>query len=231
MRGNDGTYPEGDNPWDMLGRGSSAGRALYALYAGDLSGKDAGNKFSQRNRDRFVKQLQTVNRSMQAVEPKPKKVPKSRAQVTVPKFTKKKKSTTQGNVSPKGGKKPANVIKHELNVLEEELRTEIPQPSRTLIGDREKQRYATLLEWNGNPPPKNPNYVPKKTKRGMTQKEELRQLFDATMNEIEERRAFLTEMREGGKAEGYEQQIKAEIQTRIADLRKIDDLMQKAEDG
>ena len=51
-----------DNPWDRLGRGSSAGRALFALYSGDLAGKKAGNTYSQRNREKFIKQLQQVSR-------------------------------------------------------------------------------------------------------------------------------------------------------------------------
>lgn len=36
--------------WQMVDRGTSAGRALFALYNGDLSGKKAGNKYSDRNR-------------------------------------------------------------------------------------------------------------------------------------------------------------------------------------
>ena len=52
-----------DNPWDRLGRGSSAGRALFALYSGDLAGKKAGNTYSQRNREKFIKQLQQVSQT------------------------------------------------------------------------------------------------------------------------------------------------------------------------
>lgn len=45
---------EGDSPllaaWQMVDRGTAAGRALFALYNGDLSGKKAGNKYSDKNR-------------------------------------------------------------------------------------------------------------------------------------------------------------------------------------
>ncbi|WZN64347.1 hypothetical protein HKI87_09g59030 [Chloropicon roscoffensis] len=222
-----------DNPWDRLGRGSSAGRALFALYSGDLAGKKAGNTYSQRNREKFIKQLQQVNRAFEEEKKeKPKAVPKSQVKVTVPKFNK-KKSSTRGAYAAPVGKKPAHLIKDELKVLEEDLRNEatLHQPKRTLIGDKEKQRYATLLEWNGNPPPQlPPDWKPRKAKGRRTEKEELRDLFDATMSEIDERRAFMEEMRAAGKGPAVLQQIKGEIQTRIHDLRKIDELMQNAEE-
>ena len=48
-----------------------------------------------------------------------------------------------------------------------------PLPSRDLIGDEEKQRYATLLEWNGNPPPQvlpeDFEYIPKKARGRKTE--------------------------------------------------------------
>ena len=73
-------------------------------------------------------------------------MPKSQVKVTVPKFNK-KKSSTRGAYAAPVGKKPAHLIKDELKVLEEDLRNEatLHQPKRTLIGDKEKQRYATLL--------------------------------------------------------------------------------------
>ena len=49
------------------------------------------------------------------------------------------------------------------------------------------------------------------------------------MSEIEERRRFLEEMRAAGKRAAVQQQIKQEIQVRIHDLRKIDDMMQNAD--
>jgi hypothetical protein len=36
--------------WEILGRGSPAGKALFNLYSGDNSGKTAGERFHQRNR-------------------------------------------------------------------------------------------------------------------------------------------------------------------------------------
>ena len=142
-------------------------------------------------------------------------MPKSQVKVTVPKFNK-KKSSTRGAYAAPVGKKPAHLIKDELKVLEEDLRNEatLHQPKRTLIGDKEKQRYATLLEWNGNPPPQlPPDWKPRKAKGRRTEKEELRDLFDATMSEIDERRAFMEEMRAAGKGPAVLQQIKGEIQT------------------
>ena len=219
-----------DNPWDLLGRGSSAGRALFSLYSGDLAGRQAGNKYSQKNREKFIKQLQQVNRAFEEEKKeKPKKVPKSQVKVTVPKFNKKKKTSSYNNHAAPVGKKPAHQIKQELKVLEEDLRNEIPRPAKDLIGEQEKQRYATLLEWNGNPPPELPADWKPRTSRARTEKEELRELFDATMGEIEERRAFLEEMKAAGKGVAFQQQIKGEIQTRISDLRRIDEMMQEAD--
>ena len=223
-----------DNPWDLLGRGSSAGRALFSLYSGDLAGRQAGNKYSQRNREKFIKQLQTVNRAFEEQKlEKPKKIPKSQVKVTVPKFNKKKAAvTSSGYGQAPVGKKPAHQIKKELKVLEEDLRHERPRPRRELIGDKEKARYATLLEWNGRPPPAvtTEDYVPKKTRGRRTEKEELRDLFDATVREIDERKAFLEEMKAAGKGPAMLQQIKTEIQTRIHDTRRIDKLMQELDE-
>ena len=221
-----------DNPWDLLGRGSSAGRAHFALYSGDLAGRQAGNTYSQRNREKFIKQLQQVNRAFEVqTKEKPKAVPKSQVKVTVPKFNK-KKAASRPRYDPPPGRKPGHLIKKELKVLEEDLRNEatLQQPKRTLISDKEKQRYATLLEWNGNPPPElPPDWKPRRARAERTEKEELRDLFDATMSEIEERRRFLEEMRAAGKRAAVQQQIKQEIQVRIHDLRKIDDMMQNAD--
>jgi hypothetical protein len=222
-----------DNPWDLLGRGSSAGRALFSLYSGDLAGRQAGNKYSQRNREKFIKQLQTVNRAFEEQKlEKPKAIPKSQVRVTVPKFNKKKSSVkSSGYGQAPVGKKPAHQIKKELKVLEEDLRHEKPRPRRELIGDQEKTRYATLLEWNGKPPPEitSDDYVPKKMRGRRTEKEELRDLFDATVREIDERKAFLEEMKAAGKGPAMLQQIKTEITTRIQDTRRIDKLMQELE--
>mmetsp|Transcript_6782 Transcript_6782/g.17291 ORF Transcript_6782/g.17291 Transcript_6782/m.17291 type:complete len:221 (-) Transcript_6782:2425-3087(-) len=200
---------DNDNPWDQLGRGSSAGRALFSLYSGDLQGRAAGNKYSQTNRAKFIKQLQNVNRT---IVPEEKKIqtPKSRAKVSIPRPAGKSKKAVRMEV-PKLGKKPANKIQEDLFVLEEEIKRDIPQPTRSLIGDEEKERYARLLEWNGNPPPTVVRAKPKKAER--TERNDLEDLFDGTMREIEERKDFLDEMRAAGRGAAFENQIKAEIQT------------------
>jgi hypothetical protein len=55
---------EGDSPllaaWQMVDRGTAAGRALFALYNGDLSGKKAGNKYSDKNRVHIEKRAAAI---------------------------------------------------------------------------------------------------------------------------------------------------------------------------
>lgn len=42
--------------WDMLGRGTPAGRRLFALYNGDNAGRHVGNDYSARNKRIIAKQ-------------------------------------------------------------------------------------------------------------------------------------------------------------------------------
>ena len=44
-------------PWELLGRGSPAGRALFKLYGWDQA-RTAGARFSQRNRARHSRALE-----------------------------------------------------------------------------------------------------------------------------------------------------------------------------
>ena len=43
-----------DTPWDALGRGTPAGRALFNLYNGDAKGKGYGNALNRHNMDRMA---------------------------------------------------------------------------------------------------------------------------------------------------------------------------------
>jgi hypothetical protein len=45
--------------WDLLGRGSPAGRALFNVYNGDSAGKSVGRRFSDRNRRAHEQKLAT----------------------------------------------------------------------------------------------------------------------------------------------------------------------------
>ena len=44
---------DGEMPWDALGRGTAAGRALFNLYNGDASGKRYGNLSNTYNVQRM----------------------------------------------------------------------------------------------------------------------------------------------------------------------------------
>ena len=54
----------------------------------------------------------------------------------------------------------------------------------------------------------------KEQPRRKTQREQLEELFDAVVGEIEEREAFLHEMRAHGRGDRYEHAIRAEIAER-----------------
>ena len=92
-------------------------------------------------------------------------------------------------------------------------------------------RSTTLKRWqvNGRPPEVvRPQKLSERSKvkeqpRRKTQREQLEELFDAVVGEIEEREAFLHEMRAHGRGDRYEHAIRAEIAERVNQLRGLDE--------
>ena len=104
-----------------------------------------------------------------------------------------------------------------------------PKPSKPLLGEAEKRRLQRLREFNGRPPEVvRPQKLSERSKvkeqpRRKTQREQLEELFEAVVGEIEEREAFLHEMRAHGRGDRYEHAIRAEIAERVNQLRGLDE--------
>lgn len=113
-----------------------------------------------------------------------------------------------------------------------------PQPTRQLIGDAEKTRLQRLREFNGRLPEENQAPAPLKKKSIPALEEErayandreiLEDMFDKITAEIEEREAFLAEMTAAGVREKHETAIRAEIATRVGQLRRLDKQIKERE--
>jgi len=110
----------------------------------------------------------------------------------------------------------------------------MPRPSKAPMDDAEKDRLVTMMRWRGKPPEVTPEEVAAqlRTRKGAaaparTRAQELEELFEQTLKEIDDRRQFLQDMRSQGKAAEYEAQIQTEIQQRIADLKQLDDMIER----
>jgi len=227
--------------WDAFERGSPAGRALFKLYDGDCAGKKIGNRISQKNSDAHRRMLaegklvpkkvdpsKWGRREVQHVEPKVSYPIVYGAPAEVDRFE------NPGRPGYGGGKRKEDIIKITNKILDLEIQAQpIPEPSRPLIGEVEKNRYARHLEFNGAAPAditiesikeKNAKKQPRKP---LTRLEELEKLFDDITTEIEDRHKFLADMEAMGMKEKYEKQTMQEVSQRITQLQKLDTEIKK----
>ena len=218
----------------MLGRGSPAGRALFNLYGGD-QGRDAGARFTERNR-RNHKRALAAGYVPPKVEPRQLPEPREAPKVNVPRFAKR---------SPL-----ASVTSREIAYLtmptkkkvdrEAPFEPDVPVPRRPAVDEREKQRFAKFMEFNGKPPEYKPRgeegVARRRGGRGRRRTEEkteletLEEMFTAVSGEVQERERFLEEMATAGNRQ-YEAQIRAEVSARVAELRKIDTMIKDLAQG
>ena len=210
-------------PWELLGRGSPAGRALFKLYGGDQA-RTAGARFSQRNRARHSRALER-GYVPPKVEPLPE--PREAPKVSVPKFVRR---------SPL-----ASVSSREIAYLTMPTKKkvdqgapfepDVPVPRRPALDDREKRRFAKYMEWNGKPPERRAREPPpRREAREKSELEVLEELFAAVTGEVEERGEFLRQMGARGDRQ-YEAQVRAEVSARVAELRKIDGMIRGLEEA
>mmetsp|Transcript_2763 Transcript_2763/g.9358 ORF Transcript_2763/g.9358 Transcript_2763/m.9358 type:complete len:232 (+) Transcript_2763:169-864(+) len=172
---------EGQMPWDALGRGTPAGRALFALYNGDSRGAQVGNSYSDRNRMRITKQLESNPPSEVSADPADKELPfkKSKAKVAYPRFKPKREEYPRMRYIPPG-KKPEHAIRAEMRQDEEEGAYNPPRPKGPVLGPEATARLQRMMEWKGKPPEddmllRRPTPV---VKRKQTELEELEEMFE-----------------------------------------------------
>ena len=232
--------------WDALGRGSAAGRHLYNLYNGNTDGKRFGNMQSAYNGEVESRKTAEERRLPMDVEEAIKRdeaflrsTTLKRWQVNVPGgFTGTRKPTEDEELRLKfeaqrragQSRKPEATIRREMRADPDFNGTSrAPKPAKPLLGEAEKRRLQRLREFNGRPPEVvRPQKLSERSKvkeqpRRKTQREQLEELFDAVVGEIEEREAFLHEMRAHGRGDRYEHAIRAEIAERVNQLRGLDE--------
>lgn len=235
-------------PWDALGRGTAAGRALFNLYNGDASGKRYGNLSNNYNVQRMKQSDPSTRRLPPQVEEAIKKeaevtMNKTKSRVSVPVPTGRRHLTEaeetelsflRAKYATKCRKGEAE-IKAEMAADPEHLRP-VPAPSRPLMGEAEKTRLQRLREFNGKLPEENQPVI-KIKRRGEPEEERvykndyevLEDMFAKVSDEIREREEFLDEMRAAGRGEQHETAIKAEIATRVGQLRMLDKKIKQRE--
>ena len=206
-----------DQPWHAVGLGTPAGNALFRLYGGRRA-QNAGNQFSAHNMARLA--------TMPPAAPKMEALPQTRKKVSVPRPTG-RRDTGEIDDIPRmrrynfTGKKSVATIEMEQASAEPVVP---PRPSGPLLDDREKERCAALMRFRG----KLPEPIPRKVKRrNRTEREELEAMFASIQAEIDEREAWLAEMavHDVARAAKYQSQIQGEVQTRVAELKRIDAML------
>ena len=96
-----------------------------------------------------------------------------------------------------------------------------------LLDDAEKARLAELMRFRGKLPEPQPACVHQNKPR-QGSKAELQHLFDQIVTEVEERQQYLQDMAALTKGQEYQAvcaQIKREIQTRIQEMTRLDQLL------
>jgi len=236
--------------WDALGRGTAAGRAVFNLYSGDNGGKQYGAFANDFNRLQMRVSDPATRRAPPDVEEAVKKetaiasaARTTHARVRRPtNFTGAPPLTDAEAMRASFEKSKARrpgVRPKALSDLENAARREEaplpPAPSRRLIGEQGKLRFQRLREFSGRLPEEQPENVGdgrsrrKKESREETTRAVAETLFGQIAVEIEERDAFLAEMRASGIGGRYETAIHAEIAERVRVLRRLDGTIRSEE--
>jgi len=150
--------------YNLLGRGSPAGRALFNIYNGDSAGRRAGSEFHGRNKQAHERKL---SKGWQPSESYPSTPPPGPGNIKAPKVAVPRVGRGTDDSSRElvdergrtyfhyqlryGGRKSKAEIIQE---VEKEWANPSPQPAskRPLLDDKEKDRLATLMRWRGKPP-------------------------------------------------------------------------------
>lgn len=216
----------------LFDRATPAGAALYALYnAEENESRTVGNAFSRRNAAIIAKQRQ--RRAAAPADPEPEKeiVPGSyeARRVRVPKVGRRKPQRGYSYGPGRPSKKPADQIISELVKEREQIissnQLEAQRvASKTVDREAEKRRLARANELHGTDVKTLEKEVrmDRRREKAKSLAQVIEDEFNQVMSEIEERHAFLAQMRELGKAANYEATIKQEISERVARLKVID---------
>lgn len=157
--------------WDNIGRGTPAGRALFAIYNGDNAGKKVGNHFSTLNREVLgpnsnKRDTDTTPAwgSRSAIELKKAKAGvMATKKVNIPRVGKggsgegKSSSVMAAPInssSLSNGRRGAAAIKRDLYEIERGIRIDAARPKDGPVFDEaEKEMLVMKMAWRSKPPP------------------------------------------------------------------------------
>jgi len=212
------------SPADVFGRGTAAGRLLNNLYGGDLQGREAGLRFSERNIAMHKKAL-AAGKVPPPLHP-PKPPPPPRPTVRVPRV-----GAPPPPAAPAArlSRRPAEAI---LLAMARDRPVPPPVPRGPLLDDAEKQRLAQTMQHRGRPPSP-PACPPPRQAASRGTVAELEQLFRSVQGEVAEREALLEALRsEGAPPDGVEAlRARNEIRERVDEMTKINRMIEEAERG
>ncbi|KAK9810091.1 hypothetical protein WJX72_004668 [[Myrmecia] bisecta] len=217
---------------DRLGRHTAAGALLFNLYNGDRAGRNAGNLFSERNRQSF--RARPARTPSAAGSGKPAPCTRATAKVSVPKFRSKGEEENKAPGLGRGRRRADVILQNTLQSEELERTRPPPPPKGPLLDDMEKERCATLMQYRGKPPELPPLDEMRSLKLkaynspAQSERAQLQELFESVRQEIEDRKTFLEDMRSLSKQSEYNAhaaRVKPEIQERVKELERIDDLI------
>jgi hypothetical protein len=208
---------------NAFGRGTHAGSLLYTLYHKPTKASTFDAELAQKLA--AMRELRDRQEN-----PKPKVVPKSKTKVKVPRMTGRVGTVYNDHDDVRmyrfrPNRKPEAKIKAE---CASEIR--LPPIDKKFIAPGEKDRLAKLMEYDGEMPEELQEPAAKRAPRPCPpppQPAELgvQELFDSVLEEIQERKEFLAEMKALGQHKDIEAKVKQEIAQRVVELKKLDKLL------
>ncbi|PNW84337.1 hypothetical protein CHLRE_04g230242v5 [Chlamydomonas reinhardtii] len=213
--------------WKEFGRDNPAGKALFKLYNKDAA-KQIGNAYNSKNKAVHEKKLATGWSPLPVAEPPKPKLEKP--VVAVPRFPKRMDyESSRAQYIPR--RRHVDVIRAEIDAEYERMRTAPqPPPSRAVLDDKEKTRLADLMRFRGKVPAVTPEQVAAQARAApkKSEQQQLEEMFEQIVGEIEERRAFLRDLEAAGRLKlETVHMVRSEIQQRVADLQRVDALLQQ----
>ncbi|KXZ47974.1 hypothetical protein GPECTOR_31g336 [Gonium pectorale] len=219
-----------EGAWKQFGRDNPAGKALYKLYNKDAT-KQLGNAYHNKNKVVHDKKLATGWTPPPVAEP-PRPKPQ-RPQVEVPKFPRRiEYETARVDFIPR--RRPLEVIQREIDAEYDRMRSAPqPPPNRPLLDEKEKSRLAELMRYRGKLPAITPEQLAEQRKHAprKTERQQLEEMFEQIVGEINERREFLRDLEAAGRLRlETVHTVRAEIQQRVTELQRVDELLARCND-
>eukprot|EP00775_Hariotina_reticulata_P013197 gene13197-13328_t len=240
---------DGDALWQLLGRDTTAGKALYNIYNSDnLHGRATGLIFSEKNRQLFKKLATKTSAAALSAGPT-KDTPSQKQQkptVAVPRFKSKAAasptSPATDNLAHLPRRRNGQQILACMAADAEQAWGRSPAPTGPLLDEQEKERCALLMQHKGRLP--SGSDLTGKAKAGgvrhgqqvlhksihladsdplLRRRKMLQQRFQEVAAEIEEREEFISTMQQLGQLkEQHVAIVRGEVAAKVRELGQLD---------